>query len=158
MLCWYCSIREAESAVAYKLNMFGAVKAQNSASHTNVTYDVKHIEIPRCGDCATRHKTAANAKALSAVFALIAIGAAIAMLFNLSSPVLYAVILGLSVGLVLTGLIAGIMIQKGIKTVRAGRHEYPEVIEMKKRCYRFGDRPKQSIPESDPPCDITDKK
>lgn len=155
MLCWYCSIREAESASVYKLNMFGAVNAQNGASHTKVSYDVRYVEIPRCHDCETRHKTAKNAKVFSAVLTLVALCAAVALVFNLNSPVLYAVVLGLAVGLVLTGLIASIMIQKGIKTIRTSRLQYPEILELKKQCYRFGDRPKQAIPETDPPCEAT---
>lgn len=156
MLCWYCSTREAESAHVYKLNMFGAVNAKSSASQTKISYDVRYVEIPRCSDCATRHKTARYMKTLSAIFALVATCAAVALLFNLSNPIIYALILGLAVGLVLTGLIASMMVQKGIKTIRASRHQYPEIIELNKQCYRFGHRPKQSIPETDPPCDKKD--
>ena len=153
MACWYCSVREDDEAYTYKLKMFGGVVAQDSTSHTNIAYDVRHIEIPRCKDCSKRHRVAKFAKIFSVVFAAVTLCAAITLLFNWENPVAYAIILGFAAGLILTGLVASIMVQKGIKTIRTSRLKYPEIIELQKKCYRFGARPKSTVPESDEPCD-----
>ncbi len=153
MQCWFCSLREAETEYAYNFDMYGKVDAQNNISQTNVSYNVRHIQIPRCSDCYNRHKTAKFAKIMSIIFGFLFIGTIIILMFSLLDSLPAGILCGLAAGLIVASLLSNRLIQKGIFTIRNSRSEYPPVKELLTQCYRFGVRPKSPIPQSDPPCD-----
>lgn len=152
MICWFCSVRESEPKHVYSLDMHGEVAAQNMASQTHVAYSVHHVEIPRCADCHRRHKTASFLKVLSAIFAALFLGAVMFALFSWADHLLVGIWAGLSFGLVIACLLSGSLVQKGIHTERSSRTKHPEILALKEKCYRFGARPKEALPKSDPPC------
>ena len=56
MACWYCSVRPAEANHMLETNLNGDVDALKSYDQTKVAYNVRHVGIPRCGDCHRRHR------------------------------------------------------------------------------------------------------
>lgn len=153
MKCWYCSIRDSEEKYAYKLDMYGGVAASSEETQTNIAYNVRHVEIPRCIDCHKKHRIAKIFKILSVLLAVLMLAAFAAFLFDLAEPKLSGVCLGLTIGLVIASLLAGHFVSYRIKTIRKGRAGYPEVEDLLKQCYRFGVRPKERIPVSEAPCE-----
>ena len=92
MQCWFCSIRAAEEEYVYNLEMYGKVDARNIKSQTNVSYNVQHIQVPRCQDCFNRHKTAKLAKTMSIIFGVIFIGMLVTLIFELINPLLAGIL------------------------------------------------------------------
>lgn len=153
MICWFCSLREASDKNTYGIDMYGEVDARKSAAATDVAYRVRHVEVPRCADCARRHSLARQATILSAIFAVVAIAALLSIIFQWTSSLVSGIWLGLAIGLALAALLAARLVQRGIHPLRKSHSKYPEVQELLKQCYRFGQRPKADIPKSDKPCD-----
>lgn len=153
MKCWFCSVRDAEPGDAYELDMFGEVNAKSTESKTDVAYSVRHIVIPRCPNCHSKHRIAKGASWFAAVLLAGLIAAILALLFNWVGPLAAGLWSGIAAGLLVAALLSGVFVQKGIHTVRAGRLKYPEIKELLNECYRFGTRPNQALPKSDPPCE-----
>jgi len=158
MNCWFCSVREAEAQHRVGMDMHGEVDAQNMQSQTKVAYSVRHIEIPRCADCHSRHRLAKFAQFMGAVFAVVLLAGVIVALFNLLAPYIAGLWAGLALGLVIASLAAGSVAHKGIYSLRDSRAKFPAVKELLNKCYRFGARPRALIPKSDPPCNRSDNK
>jgi len=153
MNCWFCSVRASEEGHVYEVDMHGEVDAQNVQSQTNIAYSVRHIKIPRCADCHSRHHLAGFAKFMAAVCAALVLAGVVFALFGWAAPFVTGAWTGLALGLVVAFLMAIVIAQKGIHSLRNSRSLYPEVKELLDRCYRFGLRPKAILPKSDPPCD-----
>lgn len=153
MKCWYCSVREASEDRAYAFDMHGNVAAESKDSQTNVAYNVKHIVIPRCEDCHSKHRLATLFKYLCAVFAVIAVATFLLLLFSGMNRTLLGILLGLFLGLSIAAITSCFIIQKGISTVAYSRKKHPDVIELLNQCYRYGSRPKEQLPSTDLPCD-----
>ena len=152
MICWFCSLREAQERHTYGIDMYGEVDARKTAALTDVAYRVRHVEVPRCADCHRRHNHARNATILGVVFIIVAIGAILSIVFSWTTPLVSGLWLGLSVGLALASVLAARLIQRGIHPLRKSHSKHPEVQELLKQCYRFGQRPKAGIPKSSKPC------
>lgn len=152
MTCWFCSVREADPKHIHGIDMYGEVGVQNNEAQTNVAYNVKHIDVPRCADCHSKHRISRIARFMSLVFLVILLGGALSAAFKWVADVLIAGIwCGLSAGLIIACLLSSAFVQKGIKPVRKSCSKYPEVVEMLKRQYHFGLRPKEEMPKVQPP-------
>lgn len=152
MNCWFCSVREADARHVYGLDMHGDVDAQNTETATNIAYSVRHIDIPRCADCHSKHRIAKAAFVFSFVFLALLLAAVVFAVFGWAAPLIVGAWGGLSAGLVIAMLLCASVVQKGIHTLRSSKREYPLVKEMLDKCYRFGLRPKAVLPKSDLPC------
>lgn len=142
MICWYCSVREAEEKHTCSFEMIGDVDAQKANAQTAVAYRVRHVEIPRCADCHSKHRLASQTRFFTVIVAVLVLLAALNSIFNWTGPLFGGFWLGLGAGLLILGLIAGPLAQKGIYSAAKGRSKYPEVQELLKQQYKFGTRPK----------------
>jgi hypothetical protein len=149
MFCWYCSVREAEAKHTYSFDMYGDVDAQKADMQTAVAYRVRHIEIPRCADCRSRHRLVSQLRFFTFVLAVLVILAAINTFFNWTGLLIGGLLLGFSAGLLASLLFAGPLVQKGIHSVAKGRSKYPEVQELLNQQYKFGARPKAAPEQKD---------
>jgi uncharacterized membrane protein SpoIIM required for sporulation len=110
---------------------------------TDVAYKVRHVYVPRCADCHSKHRLAMLALFSAAVMAVVAIGAALNSIFSWTSPWLAGLMLGLSAGLLVALLLFNKAVQKGICSVARSRAKFPEVQELLKLNYQFGAQPKK---------------
>lgn len=148
MVCWYCLVRESEAKHAYAFDMYGDLGVQSSEAQTNVAYNVRHIEVPRCADCRGKHKTAKALLVSSAIFAAaLLVGAAFA-LFHWAPDLIAGLWCGLAAGLVIASLLSAVLVQKGIHTERKSRGKYPEASDLLKKGYRLGTQPKAAAAQN----------
>ena len=152
MKCWFCSVREKEDDHASKVEMYGDVDTKKTPSQTQVAYSVRHIEVPRCADCHSRHVIAFYALAAALIMAAILIAAVLAAVFSWVPQWVWGLWAGLAGGLLLGSLLIRFLILKGIRSIRQARAVFPEIKDLLDKCYRFGFRPKGQLPESDKPC------
>lgn len=153
MQCWFCSLRDRDTEHTYAFDMYGRVAAKNGESQTDISYNVQHIQIPRCQDCHSRHKTAFFAVIGGVFFCAALTVSAVLLITEIFAPLLGGILCGLSAGLAAAAFLSAFFVQKGIVTIRKSRSTYPAVKELLSQCYRFGTRPKSALPESDPPCE-----
>ncbi len=141
MICWYCSVREADEKHTCAFDLHGDLDAREMPVQTDVAYKVRHVRIPRCADCHGKHRLARLSLFGAALMAIAAIVAALNSILGWTSSWLAGLLLGLSSGLLFALLLAGQAVQKGICSVARSRSKYPEVQELLKLNYHFGDRP-----------------
>ena len=146
MACWYCSVRPAEANHMLETNLNGDVDALKSYDQTKVAYNVRHVGIPRCGDCHRRHRLAKGARGFAALAGISLILAAIALVLKWLDPLYTGIWAELSAGLMPGGLAGGYLVQIGIHTERKSLRQYPEIKELRDKGYRFGIRPRQTKP------------
>jgi hypothetical protein len=151
MQCWYCELRDSDKNCGHNFDMFGEVDVKKNDSLTNVSYSVMQIEIPRCHDCYNRHKIALFSLYAVIPFALIIIAAVIALALEALTPLMGGIFAGLAAGLIIAALLSNKLIQKGIHTVKFSRAEYPTAKDLLARGWRCGVRPREALPDSDPP-------
>ncbi|MBP7402345.1 MAG: hypothetical protein KBA30_06990 [Clostridia bacterium] len=151
MACWFCSIRAAEANHMLETDLYGDVDALKSYDQTKVAYNVRHIGIPRCGDCHARHRVAKAARLFAVLAALSLIAAAVAIGLGWFAELYMGLWAGLSVGLMVGGMIAARVVQKGIHTERKSLKFYPEIMELKEKGYRFGLQPRRTKPKPQAP-------
>lgn len=151
MTCWFCSARESDPKHIYGIDMYGEIGVQNNEAQTNVAYNVKHIDVPRCTDCHSKHRIAKAARVLSLVFVAALLGGVLSAAFKWVPELLAGAWCGLAAGLVIACLLSSAFVQKGIKSLGKSRSKYPEVVDMLKRQYHFGLRPKDEMPKVQPP-------
>jgi hypothetical protein len=151
MTCWFCAVRESEEKHIYGIDMYGQVGVQGNAADTNVAYNVRHIDVPRCADCHSKHRTAKAARIMSVVFLVILAGGALSAAFQWVPDLIAGLWCGLAAGLLIACLISPALVQKGIKSLRKSRRAFPEVAELLQRQYRFGLRPKEERPKAQQP-------
>lgn len=151
MVCWYCLVRESEAKHAYSFDMYGGVGVQSSEVQTNVAYNVRHIEVPRCADCRGKHKTAKVLFVSAVVFAAtLLVGAAFAA-FRWAPDLIAGLWCGFSAGLVIACLLSAALVQKGIHTVKKSRSKFPEASDLLKKGYRHGTQPKAGVQNAQMP-------
>ncbi|MBP8988651.1 MAG: hypothetical protein KBG64_00345 [Clostridia bacterium] len=149
MNCWFCSVREADQAHTFYVEMYGDVDTKEMPSQTQIAYSVRHIDVPRCAECHSRHSIARFA----AIVAWI-------MLFSEIAAILFAVMgeipdwawgiwAGLSAGLLIGALASRFLVLKGSKTIHRAKTSFPEIKELLEKGYRFGRHPKGQLPKSD---------
>jgi len=153
MKCWYCSVRDAQDKDNYVADMYGSVASKSVDTQTNVAYNVRHLVIPRCSDCHAKHSAAKLFFLLFLVFSTCVLVSFFLTVFSVTNGILAGILLGVFAGLSIAALLAERMVQKGISTIHTSRKKYPEIVELLGQCYRFGVRPKEKIPTSDPPCE-----
>lgn len=156
MQCWFCSVRDADEAHALHLEMYGDVDAKKTSSETKIAYNVRHIDVPRCADCHSRHVIAFYALILAGAMALGLVAAILVAVFADLAGWVWGLWAGLAAGLLLGALAIRFLILKGINSVHQARTQYPDIVALLEKCYRFGRRPKGPIPESDQPCEPPD--
>ena len=152
MNCWFCSVREANTDHTYVTQMYGDVDAKTTSSQTQVRYNVRRIEVPRCADCHSRHVIALYATVLAIVMAVALLVAVLFAVYGWTAQWIWGLWSGLAFGLLLGALAIRFLILKGIYSIGQARKAYPEISELLEKCYRFGRRPKGQLPESDAPC------
>jgi len=141
MICWYCSVREADEKHTCSFDLYGDLDAQKMPVQTDVAYKVRHVLVPRCADCHSKHRLARLAVVAAAVMAVLVIAAALNSIFIWTSPWLAGLLLGLTAGLLIALLLISQAVQKGICSVARSRAKYPEIQELRKLNYQFGARP-----------------
>lgn len=147
MLCWFCSIREAESKHALDFKMHSVLNAKKDELETKVAYNVKQIIIPRCADCHSRHIRVRFTSIYSFFVTIVLLAAVLASLTGWTAAWLWGVGLGLA-----TGLLAGLLAiryyaLKGIRSVRNAKTDFPEAKTLLESGYKVGWRPKK-LPEN----------
>ena len=157
MSCWFCSVREAEDDHALKIEMYGDIDTRRSPSQTQVAYNVRHIDVPRCADCHSRHQIVSLATIVAAALTVILIAAVLCAVFEWVSPWIWAIAPGLSFGLVLGMLAVRFVAHKSIFSVRQAKANFPEIRGLLEKNYRFGRQPKGSPPESSQPNDVSNE-
>ncbi len=158
MKCWYCLVREAESVHDKKFEMYGEVEAKKGDVQTDVAYKVRHVVVPRCADCHSRHRIAARAGLAGIVTLLLLLAGVLALVFHWVPDAVSGIWAGLAAGLAVGALFSRRAAQKGILTVANSRSQYPEIKELLEKCYRFGQRPGKKLPENSQPCDKEESK
>lgn len=156
MACWFCTVRAAEANHVLETDMYGDVDAVQAYAQTKVAYNVRHIGIPRCGDCHRRHRLALSAKIFTVVMALLLIAGALAIVFEWVPPLYAGLWAGLAAGLMVGALITAVLVQTGIFTERKSRKQYPEIKELLDKGYRFGLHPKDRKTPTAVPGDKTE--
>lgn len=152
MKCWFCSIREAEVKNVLDLEMYGDVDATKVESETKVAYNVRHIAVPRCADCHSRHIRSLTSIIMTVVLALSAAAAALSAAYGWLDGWVWGLWLGLSLGLAAAGLLVHYFALKGIKSIRQAKTVFPEVKDLLEKCYKFGRRPRNLKTENDQSC------
>ena len=150
MNCWFCSVREAEDEKSLLFNMYGEVRSDTSESGTKVGYNLKTVRIPRCSDCKKRHSIAKSGRYLAIITFAVFVLSVIMTILN--KELIFGLLTGFSAGLTIAFLFIEHFVQKGIHTVRKAKKEYPAVEELLEKCYKFGQRPKNHIKESQEEC------
>ncbi|HBP38633.1 MAG TPA: hypothetical protein DD640_07825 [Clostridiales bacterium] len=143
MLCWFCSIREAESGHAFKYEMHSTVDAKKNESETKVAYNIREIIVPRCMDCHNRHIRVQFTSVLATIVAVILLAAVIASLANWSEVWIWGVGLGLSAGLLAGILAVRYYALKGIRSVRQAKVDFPEAIILREDGFKVGRQPRR---------------
>lgn len=151
MQCWYCELREADKNCGHSFDMYGGVDVQKNDALTNVSYSLIQIEIERCRDCYMRHKYALISLYAIIPIAGIIIAATIGLLTEALTPLMAGILAGLAVGLIIAAVLSNKLMQRGIHTVKFSRAEYPTAKDLLERGWRYGVRPKEALPVSDPP-------
>ena len=152
MNCWFCSVREAAAEHVWSTEMYGDVDTKKTDEQTQVVYNVRHIEVPRCADCHSRHSLALAALVAGFVFLAILAAAVIVAAFTDLPQWIWGLGAGLALGLILGMLAVRFVSLKGIYSIREARREYPQIKESLANCYRFGFRPKGHLPKGDGDC------
>lgn len=152
MNCWFCSIREADPEHLFHVEMYGDVDTKKTPSQTKVAYNVRHIDVPRCADCHSRHVVALYAAVIAAVLLVALVIAVLFAVFSWAPQWVWGLWAGLAFGLALGTLAIRFFALKGIYSVRQAKAIYPEIKDLLDKCYRFGRRPRGQLPESDEPC------
>ena len=153
MRCWFCDVRDAETEHVYQVEMYGDVDTRKTPSQTQVAYNVRHVEVPRCADCHSRHVIAFYALVISLIMVIALAFAILAAVLSWTSQWIWGLWAGLAAGLLLGTLLIRFLILKGIRSIHQARITHPEIKDLLEKCYRFGRRPKGSPPKSDKPCD-----
>ncbi len=148
MSCWFCQVREAEDLHAFKVEMYGDVDTRQSASQTQVAYNVRHLSVPRCGDCAGRHRIAGLSAVMSLLFAVLLLAAVLSAVFQWVSPWIWGLVAGSSFAFTLSWLGIRSVAHRNILTIRNAKADYPEIRTLLDNGYRFGRRPKGTPPVS----------
>lgn len=148
MTCWFCSVRDADAKHTYGIDMYGEVGVKNNEAQTSVAYNVKHVDVPRCADCRGKHRIAKAARFMSLVFLVILLGGVLSAAFKWVPDMIAGLWCGFAAGLLIACLLSSALVQKGIKSVSKSRSKYPEVVELLKKQYRFGLRPKEEMPKA----------
>ena len=149
MKCWFCSIREADEKHVLALEMYGDVDAKKTESETKVAYNLRHIEVPRCFDCHSRHVRSFTAVIAALILVLSVAAATLAAVYVWLADWAWALWLGLSLGLLVAALLVRFFALLGIKSIKQAKTVYPEVKELLDKGYKFGRRPKSLITEND---------
>ena len=145
MKCWFCTIRDAISKHALPFEMYGDVDAQKTPSETKVKYNVRHVEIPRCADCHSRHRHAMAALIAAVVLFLSVAAAVILAVLNTAPEWLWGLWAGASAGLLIGVVLTRQATLRGTLSTYFARKNYPEVKELSEKGYRFGRRPKATM-------------
>ncbi len=149
MNCWFCSVREAYADNTWSTEMYGDVDAKKTSSQTQVIYNVRHIDVPRCADCHSRHVIALYAAVMALVMTVALIVAVLFAVYGWSVQWIWGLWAGLAFGLLLGALAIRFLILKGIYSIKQAKSAYPEIKDLLDKSYRFGRRPKGHLPESD---------
>ena len=149
MTCWFCKVRDAAEKHDLPFEMFGDIDTRSTASETKVAYNVRHVEVPRCADCHSRHRDSVLSMIAAGVFLLSLITAVIFALYVVSAEWIWAVWLGLSAGLLIGALAVNLALLRGTLSTYKARKNYPEVKELRDNGYKFGRRPKDSLKSGD---------
>ncbi len=152
MSCWFCSVRDEEAEHLLAVEMYGEVNALEVKSQTKVAYKVQHIKIPRCADCHSRHIIANLVDILAIILVVIFLVSILFAVFGWVAQLIWALIMGVSFGLLVGTLAVRFLALKGIRSIRDAKMNYPEIKELLEKCYRFGMHPKGQVTESDPIC------
>ena len=151
MNCWFCSVREAEADHTLLIEMYGDVDTKKTPSQTRVAYNVRHIDVPRCADCHSRHVIALYATILAVIMTVALVVAVLFAFYAWLPQWAWGLWAGLAFGLVLGSLAIRFLILKGIFSIRQAKADYPDIKELLEKGYRFGRRPRGQLPESDQP-------
>lgn len=149
MTCWFCKIRDAAERHALPYEMFGDIDTRSTPSETKVAYNVRHVEVPRCNDCHSRHSHAMLSLIIGGIFLLALIAAVLFALYVESAEWIWAVWLGLSLGLLIGAIAVRFALLRGTLSVYQARKNYPEVKDLREKGYKFGRRPKDSLASAD---------
>ena len=149
MKCWFCTIRDAVTKHALPFEMYGDVDTQKTPSETKVAYNVRHVEIPRCADCHSRHKHVMTALVAAIIFLLSLAAAIILAVWNLVPEWLWGLWAGASAGLLIGAVLTRQATLRGTLSTYYAKKNYPEVKELSEKGYRFGRRPKDTAEATD---------
>ena len=144
MSCWFCNITEEDPEKAYRLSLFGEVDAKARNSVTKVHYLVHQIGVPRCAQCRSKHRAAAFVFVVSVLLLVTALILAVRASFDVSAGFLRGLIAGLLGGAGLTGAAVYAALHKGIASTAKARKDYPGIVALREKGYRFGKAPKNS--------------
>jgi len=152
MSCWFCSIRDETAEHELAVDLYGEVAAQETKEQTKVAYKVRHVRIPRCADCHSRHNIVRYIDLFSIFLGAVFLLSILFAVFGWIAQWIWALWMGLSFGLLLGSLAAHVLILRGTHSVYRAKTTFPEIKELLEKCYRFGCRPKGQVIESDPAC------
>ena len=158
MDCWFCSVRPSETNHVLAIEMYGEVDALKKEMQTAVAYKVFHIEVPRCYDCHSRHNSARFAGIFFVLFSISFIFSLFFAAFGFVDQWIWGLWMGFSLGLMIGSLAIRFLVLKNIHSIRQAKISFPEIKELKDKCYRFGYRPRGQVTESDKPCDQIEEK
>lgn len=150
MFCWFCSVRAAAPEHTWSTEMYGDVDTKKTTEQTQVFYNVRHIEVPRCSDCHSRHALALTTRIMAWIFLVLFAASLLLAFFKLVAPWIWGLGAGLSFGLLIAGLGMHFVSLKGIHSLKDAKTEFPLIKEYLEKSYRFGFRPKGHLPQDEP--------
>jgi hypothetical protein len=141
MTCWFCGNAEAQENKAVRLELYGEVEASEAADNKKrIAYSTQVFDVPRCAECKKKHGGARLFLGLAAAMAVLIAAAVVSALFNIPGW-LWGLALGLGVGFGVMFLVVRSMSQKGIKKESDAKKDYPEIVDLLCKGYKFGKRP-----------------
>lgn len=142
MTCWFCGTKEAESKKSIHLYMYGEVQATDPEENKKrIEYSTKKIEVPRCADCKKSHGQAKTVNVFMVVMLVLIVAAAVTAVASLVAQWAWGMVIGFGIGAIILLLILKGFIMKGIKKESAAKKEFPQVMDLLSRGYKFGKNP-----------------
>ena len=146
MNCWFCEKEEAVENKGYKVKMFGDVNKNVDEAGEAISFNRKAVTVPRCGSCKTKQR---QAKILNFFAGFFLLGAGLLGVFevfnviDIINPWLRGMAFGVVVMLAIGIFLRKLLLMKGTKTTKHAKRNYPEIKQLLKTGYEFGDAPKQ---------------
>jgi len=141
MTCWFCGTAEAQENKAVRLQLYGEVEASDADENKKrIAYSTQTFDVPRCAECKKKHRRSRLYIVLCLAMAVLMLAAAVCALAGIPGW-LWGLVLGLGTGFCAMFFALRMMTLKGIKKESDAKKDYPEIVDLLCKGYKFGKRP-----------------